>query len=414
MAIMQSLKNAIEDIVVVEVIAQLSHLPETVQNKIDISEVSAYALNRLPPLYATTSRGWTQQRQRAETQLKPEIVRAVEQAFVNVRIDRPQATMLDVAIIDSPADALARLRTIFALPQLQWQEVPQVILEKLFLPENPPTSSDQTTIAVPPAYYRQGASIKNHKLHWNPDNSPFESYMVAATCTFTNVLETLVWEETKRQTRRMTNLLSREVTIADAAAYTLNRLPPMYATTQEGLERQRHKALSEMGNIIGSTVIEALMTLSRLPRRIDEPIPLLKFEEAQEEALKQVRSIAQRNDITWRNITKLLEDAWEASKAGNFQWRLQWQTLGKLYDDMGFGTGDAEFNLLRDPMGDILLVQVNNKRTLSTMTDNPKILAEKALKYFPNLDCIELWSPLVEQTLNYTKAEMIMDGVIPL
>jgi hypothetical protein len=128
-----------------------------VQNKIDISEVSAYALNRLPPLYATTSRGWTQQRQRAETQLKPEIVRAVEQAFVNVRIDRPQATMLDVAIIDSPADALARLRTIFALPQLQWQEVPQVILEKLFLPEiRPPV------LTRPPLLYRQPITGKVH------------------------------------------------------------------------------------------------------------------------------------------------------------------------------------------------------------------------------------------------------------
>jgi hypothetical protein len=208
--------------------------------------------------------------------------------------------------------------------------------------------------------------------------------MVAATCTFTNVLETLVWEETKRQTRRMTN-----PTVAGSYHRRCRRLYPSIVCRpcmpppKRGLERQRHKALSEMGNIIGSTVIEALMTLSRLPRRIDEPIPLLKFEEAQEEALKQVRSVAQRNDITWRNITKLLEDAWEASKAGNFQWRLQWQTLGKLYDDMGFGTGDAEFNLLRDPMGDILLVQVNNKRTLSTMTDNPKILAEKHLNTSP-------------------------------
>jgi hypothetical protein len=34
MAIMQSLKNAIEDIVVVEVIAQLSHLPELCKIKL--------------------------------------------------------------------------------------------------------------------------------------------------------------------------------------------------------------------------------------------------------------------------------------------------------------------------------------------------------------------------------------------
>lgn len=411
---MQSLKNAIEDIVVAEVLKQLQHLPEALQAKTNISEVSAYALNRLPPLYATTSRGWVQQRQRAENQLKQQIVHAVEQSFLNVRPDRPQTTLIDVAIIESPADALARLRTIFALPHLQWQEVPQIILEELFLPENPPAHADQPTVPIPIGYRSQGLSIKTNSPQWNTENAPFESYMMAATCTFTNVLESLVWNETKRQAKRMTTLLSREVTIEDAAAYTLNRLPPLYATTQEGLERQRNRALSEMGTTIGSTVIQAIMTLSRLPRRLDEPIPLLKFESAQEEAIEQVRLIAQRHDITWRNISKLLEDAWESSKSGQFYWREQWHLLGNLYADMGFSPGDAEFNLLSDPVGDTLLVQANNKKTLTAMTDNPKILAEKALKYFPGLDCIELWSPLLEQSLNYTKAEMIMDGVIPI
>ncbi len=55
---MSSLKNALEEIVVVEVREQLKHLNQSVRENINLSDVTALALNRLPTLYASTSRGW--------------------------------------------------------------------------------------------------------------------------------------------------------------------------------------------------------------------------------------------------------------------------------------------------------------------------------------------------------------------
>ncbi|MFN3926295.1 MAG: late competence development ComFB family protein [Pseudanabaenaceae cyanobacterium] len=416
---MRSLKNAIEEVVVAEVLQQLSASPEAVRAQIDISEVAAYALNRLPPLYATTQRGWQQQKKRAETELRPQIVQAVEQALVQVRpVPWRNTTLLPVEVIETPADALARLRTIFGMPQLQWHAVPRVILDHLFLHEGTGMSnSDEPTVPLPPAcMYKtppeQRVSIQTGKQMLNQEIMDFEVYMNAATCTFTNALESLVWDEVERQTLRLDALLTRKVNTQDVVAYSLNRLPPMYATSEEGLARQKERALSDLGTAIASTVIQAIMTLSRLPRRIDAPIPLLKFEQEQEEAIAQIRLIAQRDDITWRNLTKLVEDALEASKLSQYSWRVRWQLLGKLYRDLQLQPGDAELGLISEPVGDTLLVQANSKNILTQLTDTPQLLASKALQYFPNLDTIEIWSPLLATTLTYTKAEMILDGIL--
>jgi hypothetical protein len=85
-----------------------------------------------------------------------------------------------------------------------------------------------------------------------------------------------------------------------------------------------------------------------------------------------------------------------------------------LYRDLQLSPGDAEFHVASDPLGDTLLVQANNKKTLTLLTEDPTLLARHALRYFHNLDAVELWSPLLDTSLTYTKAEMIMDGVVPL
>ena len=44
----------------------------------------------------------------------------------------------------------------------------------------------------------------------------------------------------------------------DIAAYALNRLPPLYATTEEGANFQRSKAKEELDELISKQVEEAI------------------------------------------------------------------------------------------------------------------------------------------------------------
>lgn len=80
-------RNAIEPLVTEEVERQLQRLPSPLVEYINPVQVMAYALNRLPALYATSEEGWRRQQLRAKTQFGPQIAVAVRQAIAAVQKD---------------------------------------------------------------------------------------------------------------------------------------------------------------------------------------------------------------------------------------------------------------------------------------------------------------------------------------
>ncbi|QIZ69984.1 late competence development ComFB family protein [Oxynema aestuarii] len=84
-------KNAIEPLVVEEVQRQMQRLPVKLLNSLNrdeiMSQAIAYALNRLPSMYATSERGWHFQYQKAIEQFRPQIVTAVRQALAAIQRD---------------------------------------------------------------------------------------------------------------------------------------------------------------------------------------------------------------------------------------------------------------------------------------------------------------------------------------
>ena len=85
-------RNAIEPMVVQEVEHQLRQLPPKMLKYVDPIQVIAYALNRLPALYATSEEGWHWQQARAKNKLKEQISTAVRQALVAVQRDPLKVT----------------------------------------------------------------------------------------------------------------------------------------------------------------------------------------------------------------------------------------------------------------------------------------------------------------------------------
>lgn len=83
-------RNALEPLVVEESQRQLQQLPPKMLGSLKpeqvLAQVVAYALNRLPALYATSDRGWQFQQQQAQ-KLRPQIVMAVRQGFAAVQRD---------------------------------------------------------------------------------------------------------------------------------------------------------------------------------------------------------------------------------------------------------------------------------------------------------------------------------------
>ena len=94
---------------------------------------------------------------------------------------------------------------------------------------------------------------------------------------FINVMEELVISVAARRAAEITakknSALNVDVVdIGDIAAYALNRLPPLYATTEEGAMHQRQRAKVELQALIEEQVEEGLNRFLNRPLIPGEPL----------------------------------------------------------------------------------------------------------------------------------------------
>ncbi|CAD5943426.1 late competence development ComFB family protein [Planktothrix agardhii] len=73
--------NVMEELVLSEAIAKVAEIEENSDQTLDVGDIAAYALNRLPPLYATTEEGAQFQRSRAKEELQVLISGQIEAAI---------------------------------------------------------------------------------------------------------------------------------------------------------------------------------------------------------------------------------------------------------------------------------------------------------------------------------------------
>ena len=120
----QTYRNVMESLVVEEVEKQLQRLPSKVSSYVNKAEVIAYALNRLPALYATSEKGWEQQGARARRELGSQIVAAVRQAIAAVQRD-PLRTVVPLKIGTEQESqvVLQELKELLGQEEVSWRNV---------------------------------------------------------------------------------------------------------------------------------------------------------------------------------------------------------------------------------------------------------------------------------------------------
>ena len=96
---------------------------------------------------------------------------------------------------------------------------------------------------------------------------------------FINVMEELVLEVAVSLLAEL-NDTSISLNLSNVAAYALNRLPPLYATTQEGAQYQRERATKELYELIHSQVKEAITINKKFPTLPPDRVTLSKKERA--------------------------------------------------------------------------------------------------------------------------------------
>ena len=126
--------NVMELLVTEEVNKQIQLLSVKTAKLIKAPDVVAYALNRLPSLYATSKIGWQRQLHRAKTEFSKQINQAVHQGIIAVQKDPLHISDL----INDPSEgnqaantALEALKVVLRREDLSWENLADVVKDRL-------------------------------------------------------------------------------------------------------------------------------------------------------------------------------------------------------------------------------------------------------------------------------------------
>lgn len=349
--------NVLEEILVKEVQVQIEELRPERQTKVKTVEVLAYALNRLPPLFATSMIGWQYQYQHALNELHPQISQLVKQGIQTVLFGDPlhDTTPLPNHLFINSAGVLYQLSKVFERRHLRWRDVPILVEETINKPKVTTNINDQTVIQFDEETKIQEVSYVNksqrglltrskHYMEkqssqkkqealllsgdrvlvsqgqmygssWAEDKKvrdalemeyrALQSYTLEAQLGLTNVLEHLVLRAIERIT---TPDLYAQINQSEVAAYALNRLPPMYSTSDRGFKYMRQRAISELAKEIIRTVRSGIMKVIQATRIDSQPIYAYQFEQEYEQSMLTLNSLFNRHDITLHNIVAIVQD----------------------------------------------------------------------------------------------------------
>ena len=131
--------------------------------------------------------------------------------------------------------------------------------------------------------------------------------------THRNVMEILVAEEIERQIVRFPSNIRKFINPIEVATYALNRLPALYASSQQGFNKQKLKGRSQYEVKItqevrkGFAAIQQDILRSSTPIMAENESNIDRDIQAAQEALQELADFLPKEDRTWKNLVKLVK-----------------------------------------------------------------------------------------------------------
>jgi hypothetical protein len=331
---MKSLVNAIELPVIEIAKAQIAQ-QHNLREQINLSEVAAYACNRLPAMYVTTQESWVRQDGYVRSQMKVQIAEVVSRGIRLARREDPlrDRTPLPETVLECPAKSLARVQRILEKRDLRWKDLPNAITR---------ASEDTNVSATTHLQSTQGyAGTNSSKLAYlqstkkylerskarqaanqsgqdvkatSPEDREFGAYMVRADVSYANVLECPVNALTQQLSQQLSPGMKKLVNVDEVVAYVLNQLPSMYASCDRDFRQLNQRAKVDMGKEVVAKIREAFFKVAQAPAFMSSPILFGSFHIEQFEAIALLKQMFRRNDITWNNVYSVVQHELTFSK----------------------------------------------------------------------------------------------------
>ncbi len=285
------------------------------KSNLSLADVIAYSLNRVPPLFLTRQSEWQTQFTFLQSNMGEKIKEVVHRAILQAREPRLQSVnTLTPKELSSPMLTLVELRVLLKQPEMTWQTLPQSL--ESYLSNINRTSGTKAVRFTSPKETGETAS-----------KAEYEQYLLPAQIKMVNAIENLISRLVVSRLESLPSKLApyaRLIRVDEVMALTLNSLPPMYATTDEGLKRFRYHSRMQIGSQLAEIVTKSVIALGQEASK-SFAVPPLVFQtirQERQEGLAKVNWMLKRKDITWENCYSLILEAIDRLRlTGELDWQ---------------------------------------------------------------------------------------------
>ena len=130
---------------------------------------------------------------------------------------------------------------------------------------------------------------------------------------YRNAMEPLVIEELEFQLQNLPVEAAEKINKTEAIAYALNRVPPLYSTTQEGWYWQQQRAREKFLDLIAKAVAWAIKRTQKPNKNFIRPLP--NPHATSEAALERLKNLLVCEELSWDNLPDVVEETLTATAA---------------------------------------------------------------------------------------------------
>ena len=327
---MESCRNVLLEFVYREATAQIQNLGSGIKYKYNLDEVTAFALNRLPPMFVSTDVSLQSEREKCRA-MQADIAKTTRQALLGVRRDplRQYCPMEAIELASAPY-TLLETQDRLGWKNLMWCDLPKALEESL---EGAIAKYNSGNLSPRVSKYGSlGSRQMNSQMYLSKAQSAqkcsvvpeskqkeYDVYMVESH-QLVHSLERLAIRMAQHRAQSFPPSELRFIRLEDVLARTLNRLPPLYATSGEGLSHLRYYAQMNIGSEVAIIVHESMLEALKASYQKIDPLMFSKIRHEREKALINVSKLLFDQQVTWQNLSESVSKSLDLAKSGKVCW----------------------------------------------------------------------------------------------
>ena len=324
---MESCRNVLIEFVYREANAQIQSLGSGIKYKYNIDEVIAYALNRLPPMFASTEVGLQSKRQECIA-MQADINKVTRQALLGVRRDplREPEPMEDIELANAP-HALINTQELLGWKNLMWCDLPKALGEDL---EKAIAKYNSGNLSPRAGKYGSWGQRQNNAMYLGKSTQKcsvapeikqkeYDIYLLESN-HLVHSLERLVIRMAQTRAQSFPPSELRFIRLEDVVAKALNRLPSLYATSAKGIGHLRYYAQMNIGSEVSIIVHESMLEIRKAIHQRSDPLMFSKIRYEREQAIAKVSKLLLDREVKWQNLREVVFNSLEFAKSGKVCW----------------------------------------------------------------------------------------------